>query len=56
MPDELTRKLRLEIGHVLFVDIVGYSKLLVSEQSEQLQKLKEIDPRFEKIVASLAPK
>jgi hypothetical protein len=35
-------KLRLEIGHVLFLDIVGYSKLLISEQSAQLKKLKEI--------------
>src|SRR5204863_8982058 len=26
----------------LFIDIVGYSKLLISEQSEQIQKLKEI--------------
>src|SRR6516165_10496866 len=34
--------IRLEIGHVLFVDIVGYSKLLMSEQQEQLQTLKEI--------------
>ena len=42
MPDEIGHKLRLEIGHVLFVDIVGYSKLLISEQSAQLQKLKEI--------------
>jgi TolB-like protein/class 3 adenylate cyclase len=33
---------RREIGHVLFLDIVGYSKLLISEQSAQLQKLKEI--------------
>jgi len=33
---------KLEIGHVLFIDIVGYSKLLINEQSEQLQKLKEI--------------
>src|SRR5215831_11233636 len=32
----------LEIGHVLFIDIVGYSKLLITEQSERLQKLKEI--------------
>src|SRR6476660_8992569 len=31
-----------EIGHVLFIDIVGYSKLLINEQSAQLQKLKEI--------------
>ena len=34
--------LKFEIGHVLFLDIVGYSKLLINEQSEQLQKLKEI--------------
>src|SRR5947208_1004175 len=33
---------KFEIGHVLFIDIVGYSKLLINEQSEQLQKLKEI--------------
>jgi adenylate cyclase len=33
---------KFEIGHVLFIDIVGYSKLLINEQSERLQKLKEI--------------
>src|SRR5205807_9287450 len=33
---------KLEIGHVLFIDIVAYSKLLSTEQSERLQKLKEI--------------
>ncbi len=32
---------RFEIGHVLFIDIVGYSKLLIHEQSEQLQTLKK---------------
>jgi len=35
-------EIRLEIGHVLFIDIVGYSKLLISEQSDHFQKLKEI--------------
>jgi hypothetical protein len=30
------------IGHVLFIDIIGYSKLLITEQSEQMQKLREI--------------
>ena len=35
-------ELKFEIGHVLFIDIVGYSKLLINEQSEQIQKLKEI--------------
>ena len=33
---------KFEIGHVLFIDIVGYSKLLINEQSEQIQKLREI--------------
>src|SRR6266571_9468599 len=33
---------KLEIGHVLFIDIVGYSKLLITEQREQLQTLKEV--------------
>src|ERR1700757_584700 len=42
MPNEDQKEIGLEIGHVLFIDIVGYSKLLISEQSEQLQKLKEI--------------
>jgi TolB-like protein/Flp pilus assembly protein TadD len=37
-----TSDLKFEIGHVLFIDIVGYSKLLINEQSEQLQRLKEI--------------
>jgi TolB-like protein/class 3 adenylate cyclase/Tfp pilus assembly protein PilF len=34
--------LKFEIGHVLFIDIVGYSKLLINEQIEQIQKLKQI--------------
>ncbi len=34
--------MKFDIGHVLFIDIVGYSKLLITEQSERLQKLKEI--------------
>jgi TolB-like protein/Tfp pilus assembly protein PilF/class 3 adenylate cyclase len=42
MPTEHSADVKFEIGHVLFIDIVGYSKLLINEQSEQLQKLKEI--------------
>ena len=34
--------LRLEIGHVLFIDIVGYSRLLISEQSELLGELNDV--------------
>ena len=42
MSVEVKKEIQLEIGHVLFIDIVGYSKLLINEQSEQLQTLKEI--------------
>src|SRR5229473_1603025 len=42
MSAEIKKEIRLEIAHVLFIDIVGYSKLLINEQSEQIQKLKEI--------------
>src|SRR5438552_5666876 len=42
MAAEIKKEIELEIGHVLFIDIVGYSKLLITEQSDQLQKLKEI--------------
>ncbi len=42
MPPESASDVKFEIGHVLFIDIVGYSKLLIHEQSEQIQKLKEI--------------
>jgi adenylate cyclase len=41
-PSESSVDVKFEIGHVLFVDIVGYSKLLINEQSDQIQKLKEI--------------
>src|SRR5881394_3794493 len=34
--------LRLEIAHVLFIDIVGYSKRLIDEQHELLQDLSQI--------------
>src|SRR5260370_14490665 len=33
---------KLEIGHILFIDIVGYSKLLITEQSELLRRLTEV--------------
>jgi class 3 adenylate cyclase len=42
MQDDEKTKPRLEIGHVLFIDIVGYSKLLTNEQSEALQELNQI--------------
>jgi TolB-like protein/Tfp pilus assembly protein PilF len=39
---ESENNLQLEIGHVLFIDIVGYSKLLIEEQKERLHQLTEI--------------
>ncbi|CAN5574266.1 hypothetical protein BH20VER1_BH20VER1_13650 [soil metagenome] len=42
MPPELDDNLHLEIGHVLFIDIVGYSKLLIEEQKERLNQLTAI--------------
>jgi len=42
MPAESSSDIKFEIGHVLFIDIVGYSKLLINEQSEQLDVLKKI--------------
>src|SRR5438093_8756282 len=42
MPSEQSSDVKFEIGHVLFIDIVGYSKMLITEQSEQIQKLKQI--------------
>src|SRR5438128_6832352 len=42
MSAETSRDLRLEIAHVLFIDIVGYSKLLHNQQSEVLRELNEV--------------
>src|SRR6266403_1168561 len=42
MPTAHSSEMKLDIGHVLFIDIVGYSKGLINEQSDALQKLKEI--------------
>src|SRR5262249_46369619 len=42
MADEQKSRLRLEIAHVLFIDIVGYSKLRINEQSAEIETLREI--------------
>src|SRR5437763_15633676 len=45
----------LETAHVLFLDVVGYSKLLVNEQREALQQLNEVvrnAPQFGKSSAA----
>ena len=42
MRDDEKTKPRLEIAHVLFIDIVAYSRLLTDEQSESAQELNQI--------------
>jgi TolB-like protein/Tfp pilus assembly protein PilF/class 3 adenylate cyclase len=42
MAEDKKTKLRLEIAHILFIDIVGYSRLRTAEQSARIQKLQEI--------------
>src|SRR6266513_3564561 len=42
MPVEPKSEFDLEIGHVLFMDVVGYSKLLINEQREIQQQLTQI--------------
>src|ERR1700726_4893083 len=42
VPPESDDNSRLEIRHVLFIDVVGYSKLLNEEQKERLNQLTEI--------------
>lgn len=42
MPADSNSDLRLEIAHVLFIDIVGYSRLLINEQREALAELNNI--------------
>ena len=54
MPDEQKTQLRLEIAHVLFMDIVGYSKLLIDEQSEALQELNQIVHKMDAVRAAEA--
>ena len=42
MAAESESEIRLAIGHVLFMDVVGYSKLLLDEQREIQEQLNKI--------------
>src|SRR6478672_8202027 len=42
MAAEVKKEIELEIAHVLFIDIVGYSKLLIDEQRDYLHTLNEV--------------
>src|SRR5206468_2642813 len=42
MPSEINKQIALEIAHVLFIDIVGYSKLSINEQNAAVDELTQI--------------
>src|SRR6059058_4459497 len=42
MSVESKKEIQLEIAHVLFIDIVGYSKLSISDQHATIEELKRI--------------
>jgi hypothetical protein len=42
MPTEVKREIELEIAYVFFIDVVGYSKLVTSEQRRLLELLDQI--------------
>src|SRR5919198_4074525 len=42
MPAEVKQEIALEIGHVLFIDIVGYSKLSINDQHAAVEELNQI--------------
>ena len=54
MSTEGTSNLQLEIGHVLFIDIVGYSKLLIDDQRESQHQLNQIVRKTEPFRAAEA--
>src|SRR6058998_650231 len=42
MPAEIKKEIQLEIAHILFIDIVGYSKLSINEQRAAVDELNEV--------------
>src|SRR5438132_3740379 len=42
MSTEIKKEIQLEIAHVLFIDIVGYSKLAVNEQRALIERLNDV--------------
>src|SRR5437762_9740484 len=42
MSTEISKQIALEIAHVLFIDIVGYSKLSTNEQRAAVDELNEV--------------
>jgi hypothetical protein len=55
MPTEIKKEIKLEIAHVLFIDIVGYSKMATDDQGAAIDKLDRNDPRFQKLCQEKQP-
>jgi len=55
MSAEVKKELHLEIAHVLFMDVVGFSKYLINDQTEILEHLNQLvreTPRFREAEAA----
>ena len=42
MSPEVKKEIQLEIAHVLFMDIVGYSKLSINDQNRAVEELNQL--------------
>src|SRR6266571_5326580 len=42
MPAEVKKEIQLEIAHVLFIDIVAYSKMSIDDQRAAIEKLNQV--------------
>src|ERR1700736_2124905 len=54
MAAEVKKEIKLEIAHVLFIDIVGYSKLSVNDQHTAVEELNEVVRASEQFQAAEA--
>ena len=52
MSVEIKKEIQLEIAHVLFIDIVGYSKLSINDQHAAVEELTRIVRASERISTS----
>ena len=55
MSVESKKEIQLEIAHVLFIDIVGYTKLSISDQHaaiEELTRIVRASPQFQRAEAA----
>src|SRR5213083_302322 len=52
MSTQVKKEIQLEIAHVLFIDIVGYSKLSINEQHAAVDELTQIVRDTEQLRAS----